>query len=754
MYLRENETDPSIKTAFENAVKQGQGDRRKKTEELWARQKLPEVEELRRENGRVWARIEAQNFGGMTGERYFQKKINEVLREANPDQREPWAENMHEYWRKTRHRLGENRFLMTLLLAAAERRMLAAASPLEGADDARRFITATVDLVRNDGADKREETVLRAVLESYAARHQIGDPEADFELHQLILRHLGVVGAPMAVDVMVRLPEFRDYFDRLSVPLPYSRRRFLARSLTDLTHRGLIFRLSPHPRLMELEAKTHGDSSDWPVTEKHRFALHRIVQRHALTRLGIGTNDAVAVGSFAPTLSAAIPSPGTGLSEEGYGFVRSLMIGLSQYPDIPQDDDRLRPWLFTTKDANIRIQALRASLTLARSTISLPVFAAFNAYETDGPGLPKRGFLDTYKVRLRWIIRHAWESVHREKNQPQTGSAPTAAPTNSATLNALYRDETVWLYNELGVVALAQGNLTEALGFLRLAREFNEEIEGHARRGPIFDRIALNYAVVQLERGRLFSAERSLDQVLKSPHADATLHNLADGYCALLDHIRGRNEGVDERFTRVTKDLEGRGELRGAALLKMHHAQLIAEIDPLRGLELSNRAHDLAEIGSQEDIRQRAELVRIMLEYRTSNIGNSDEMRWSQRALDVENYGRRMGSWSLQVDALRLRAEHMLAFGETALAGQLLVRAMAISRRNRMMLRLNGTMTQYARALMLRRDRLSALAVATKSLALAKSIQYGLEEARTTQLVMQIESGLDAGAITTAQLPI
>lgn len=130
-----------------------------------------------------------------------------------------------------------------------------------------------------------------------------------------------------------------------------------------------------------------------------------------------------------------------------YCFVRALIIGLSQYPEVPRGDDRLRPWLFTTDQVNIRVHALRLALSLARSTMSLPVFAGIDDSIDAARHHSKRGFLDTYKVRLRWLIRFSREAIHPVR-PIQEGAGP-ADPEGYSHLNALYQDEIIWLYNEL-----------------------------------------------------------------------------------------------------------------------------------------------------------------------------------------------------------------------------------------------------------------------------------------------------------------
>lgn len=97
-----------------------------------------------------------------------------------------------------------------------------------------------------------------------------------------------------------------------------------------------------------------------------------------------------------------------------------------------------------------------------------------------------------------------------------------------------------------------------------------------------------------------------------------------------------------------------------------------------------------------------------------------------------------MGIWNLQVDALKLRAEILMSEGETSSAGMLLVRAMAIAKRYRMVLRLNATITVYADLLYLRGDLEGASRHAALSLNMAKGIGYSVQTAAAQRILSKI----------------
>lgn len=632
-----------------------------------------------------------------------------------------------EEWRLIRRRLGNSRFALTILLAAAEHIIVRSPKPSQSIGEAVSFIREVVSSVRGIGQTKRDQIVLDAVLGVYRRFHVIGDPDLDGDLHMLLLRHMGVIGSPVTSAVLVRLPEIRAHFERVGDELEISRRRTITRALTTLAYRGLVFRLSPNPRQVELR----NEDAPWDPLKDHRFALHRVVQSFALSKLDSGMIDPVLLNSFAPSLYSAIPSAGPRLSRDAYSFIRSLLIGLSQYPDVPHSELGIEPWIFSTQDTEIREQALRCAMTMVRSTITLPVISRLAERRPIEEGLEVRGHFETYRVRLRWIIRMAWE-LKRQRESDTKGTEP------KHKLFALYRDEIVWLYNELGIVALAQGALTDALGFLRQAGDLNEGIEGRSKSGPVFNHIDLNHGIVQIERGQLGSARSRLERVQAATEDRAwKVHWSACGYLCVLDHLTGRQEGLKDRFRAVTSFFEEQAEKRAAAVFLMHRGRFLAAIDDVLANRMLQSARELAETGGHIDIAKRVELaiVKARLTRQDTNRHHAASLRVVQ---EVDTYGRQMGIWSLQVDAMQLHAEILLGQGETASSGRLLIRAMALARRHAMNLRLNSAMTLYARTLLARGDRHGATTFARASLKRAKDMGYNLETPRA-------QAALDAG---------
>lgn len=665
--------------------------------------------------------------------------VRDELRQRYAEDRDPSERE----WQEIRRHLGANRFSMTLLLAAAQRIVLREKTLLEGARRAEAFIFNTVNEIRNVSVEQREQTVLRAALDAYSRFHTIGDPENDIELHQKLLRSLAVIGSPVRANVLVRLPDIRAYFRDAKTEFNVSRRRTVSRALHTLALRGLCFRLHPHPQVDGTDGRGVAPQFEY------RFALHRIVQHYGISKLGSGTADPVAVNSFSPSLYASMPSGLPRLSHEAYEYLRGLLVGLSQYPDIPHSEQRFEPWIFSTDDLTTRVEALRAALTMVRSTFSIAVVSRFEDYKSlpASRAARKRGYFETYKVRLRWIIRKAWElldvedlkdAVAREIGKEwgtevdlQTDFRFYRPDFEWPKMNALYRDEIVWLYNEAGLTCLVQGNLTDAVALLRQAIEFNRGIDGREDIGRQHNRISLNLAIVQIERGRLTAARQRLARIrdAEAPRG-GRVHMLAKGYLGLIDHLTGNVDRAQRQYDAAIDWCREDDDVRGAAVFLNHKARLVAVRDPEQALLLLREARQFADTGGHEDVRRHIVLSEIRIQMLMRESARPSAEVAMLRLREVEDYADLMGAPSLACETLHLRARILLENGEASTAGKLLARAMAIARRNAMSLRLNSAMTTYALSLLHRARPLPAERLLYASLEMAKRSRYNSEIAR------------------------
>ncbi len=640
-------------------------------------------------------------------------------------------------WKNLQTVLSGNRFCLTILLAAAQHLAFSASSFIEGGVQADRLLKNVVSRVRNASVSHIEDVVLETVMGVYRATNKIGDADQDHELHTLLLRNIAVIGCPVSPNVIVRLPDVRHYFNTVAFDDKLSRRRRVARALAVLSERGLAFRLGPHPKLLRLQRDIsqyddpEGMSSslqdakrsfdNWPARRELRYALHRQVQSYCFKRLGHLSLGHISANSFAPTLYSSMPSRVVRLSKEGYLFLRRLMLGLSQYPDIRQEDSaRDRP-IFNDDDVVTRAQALRAALSMVRGTFSI---AAISRFTEDSTGLDfarKRGYFETYKVRLRWILRKAWE-IH----EPHQG-----LNLDRQRVHSLYRDEIIWLYNEVAVTCLVQGNLVDAIGHARQALHLNQEIEGKGSGGRMQNIISLNLAIMQMERGRLLGARRRLEEIKSSEKAIRhRIFDLACGYLALVDHLSGQREQAGVHFESVIAEFRKREEDRALAIMLDHYAHLVAQTNTDRAASLLEQAREHAAAGGHEDVRNRVLLSEVWLSHNIHKENNAYGPDDGGQLAGIERYARMMGLDSLLVDCLHLQGRILLSAGDSSSSGRLIARAMAIARRNDLNLRLNSIMTSYASVLRKRDRPEAARRLLDASLTLAKRHQFGLEVIR------------------------
>lgn len=638
-------------------------------------------------------------------------------------------------WQDIRRTLGSNRFSLSILLAAAQDLASRQENIFEAAIAAEDFLLNTVEKVRTSSKNQREELVLSIVLKHYQ-RYQVSDrPEDNFELHQRILRHLAAIGSPVSADILVRMPDIRDYFSNQNEEYDVSRRTIVARALYALCSRGIVFRLSAHPRLLELgDQEEENDEPEF--FKEYRYALHRSVQRHVLERFGTMSDDPNAMNNYSPSLYASMPSGLPRLNHEAYQFMSKLMDNLSQYPDLPMSKRNEGSWTFARFKRDASAQALRAALSMIRTSFSIAVVSRFEDYKDIRSDEPrKRSYFDTHRVRLRWIIRKSWEILDPEIDSETPGPDRIDYKPNAEwkQVNTLYRDEIVWLYNEVGLTSLVQGNMPEAVSHLRQAIEFNRIIEGAHEGGRQHNRISLNLAMTQIERGKLASAKERLETVLAAEkNRNGRIYHLTMGYLALCNHIMGNSSGAEDQFKMAISYLQGREDFRSTAVLGNHQARLLSKNEPIKALETLDKARSAAEAGGHEDIRRHIIISEVGVEMKQAKAGTAEEreqisIRAQAKLQGVLEYARLMGIPALECDALLLRGVLLMNQNEHDTAGKTIIRSIALAKRNELALRLNSAITVYGDLLIRRGKMEAAERVLYESLEMAKRNFHRIE---------------------------
>ncbi|MEL6203231.1 MAG: hypothetical protein AAFR39_12820, partial [Pseudomonadota bacterium] len=639
-----------------------------------------------------------------------------------------WGRTARE-WQEVRVTLRDNRFCMTILFAAAERMALHARTVRDGFLAAESFLTTTIDRVKIVSGDKREQVVISAVLDSYEAYHKVGSPSDDLNLHLLLLRHMAVIGAPVSADVLVLAPEVRRYFEKLYSGHERSRELRVVEALTELADRGLVFELAEHPRIsrtrkdmQELidDAKDnkekrqrhseylHGTKGGGQATDQRRYALHRAMQRHVIKKMGSGPRDTMEMNQFAPSIFASMPADLPRLNRESYDFLNTLVEHFSEYPDYSNAVPGPQNWHQRSAPINTRVQALRAALSIIRSTFSIAVVSRFEDYAEDdhNAALTQRGYFGKYRVQVRWIIRKAFELLYDESKDDKNY---IAGREDFKHINALYIDEIVWLYNECGLVNYVQGNLNDANALLLQAITLNRRVEGEVPGGPQYNRIALNLALVSLERGRIDRARDMFNSIRRTETQNnrmpGRIYYIATGYLGLVHHILGEREVAAAHYKQAISVLRRYADSRACAIFLRHAGDLQRS---LKDYDQSERmlleAQSFAHAGGHQDVEQRCALSLVRWKHeKERDSGQRPDIRSLIIELNtIADYARRMEMPSLSCDVMVAHAEMLIEDGESSQSGRLMSRAMTLSKRNGMTLRLTTALVRYAHVLALR----------------------------------------------------
>lgn len=640
-------------------------------------------------------------------------------------------------WREIRNILRGNRYCMTILLAAAQRLALSCRSVNTAAEVAEKFIRQTIDHVKFAGIDRKEDVVLQDVLNAYETFHQAGDPVNDVNLHLAILKQLAAIGSPLSIDVLEKTPDIRRYFSEYQIDIERTRPQILIGAMNELTERGLVFRLSPHPRLKELDENLGASErrryyGEWPPERTYRYALHRLMQRHIVKKIGGGQKEFAEINSFAASLYASMPADVPRVDEKAYAYLRSLVSSLSQYPDHPIGSELSENWHVAQMSVSARVQALRAALSIVRSTFSVAVVSRFEDHDDSKKSLepPHRGYFEHYRIQVRWLIRKAWELLEKKPDLDKYEPSDEERPH----ISSFYRDEIVWLYNECGIINYVQGNLYDSTSLLRQASKLNTKIEGKFEGSPQSNRIALNLALVHIERGRLSAAKKRLEEI-----CDGEVRNggqgrvwyIAHGYLGLIAHLKGNLDIAVEHYKQATIVLRDAYEDRRAcSIFLRHHGDL--ERARKRFDIARNLLHDsvaLAEAAGHEDLLKKTRLSVIRLDM-DEILGANEKLplqKFTERVLAIETYARIMEMPALLCETYSVRANLLLEAGEHSLAGYLYSRVILVAKKNGMNLRLNTAITGYARVLKQRNQLMQARRLLFDALEMAKEYKNQLE---------------------------
>jgi tetratricopeptide (TPR) repeat protein len=262
-----------------------------------------------------------------------------------------------------------------------------------------------------------------------------------------------------------------------------------------------------------------------------------------------------------------------------------------------------------------------------------------------------------------------------------------------------YADDLIWLLNERGVIALAQGQLYEARDAFSLARNLNSaEVETDGYFGHNARRIAINLVGTQLERGNPKAATKLLDKIdlsittaawcalqraaedeecapkldrvsairemFSETEIDPPVQGTKDftreemmvvgmttGYRGLVAQLRGKYHEASLLYESAIRILRGLGEQRAQAHFERHRATLHGFLNTKsdEGLAIAQKAMTVAQAARQMDILHRTRIVWANFSYQTAKTAE-------ERSTAIENIKQAL-QYAAQSDCYRVRIE-------------------------------------------------------------------------------------------------
>ncbi|MEE2566754.1 SIR2 family protein [Hyphobacterium marinum] len=568
-------------------------------------------------------------------------------------------------------------YIQAMLFAALKKSQTGYAS-------AKTWISMLRQLAASSPPMKACDEIIGKVIECYtseAQRPETTTERAHNALENMILRHLAYIDAPVEAAVLTVCPGIVDVFKSYEAAFLQSlaaipnknkeidptlqnirsckgRETIVSHVLSLMVSRVLVIPVQPRNKADE-EFRSESVC-------KPRYALHRKMRSYLLRQFGGSSRGRGEVNLYDLSVYSAQPRDKLPLDADQFRFVTSLARALAR-PDTWRGADES----FRKETTNM---ALRAALGLVRSSLSVSNLSRVSALNETMSGDHATVF-DAHLTRLRDLAMTA-------QRWPKEDAA-------KISLQAYYQDEIVWLYNERGVTALAQGRLFDAYALLNKAQVQNRKIEG---KPGTFNaaRISLNLAVADVRRGN-FKAARTKLRWIRNQECSETRREpdswteqehvshvaaAAQGYLGRILHQRGRFERARKHYEAALKVLNHNERLRGVALFERYLGDLERATGRMkrarRALENSIAA---AQSGQYLDLLHYSRIA----EARTFAADKGLMGEALARVQTAHDYAIRMGLYGLQVYAATARGTIHLSQGENKLAGECAQEALAVS---------------------------------------------------------------------------
>lgn len=577
-----------------------------------------------------------------------------------------------------------------------------------------------------DGVDPSVRLGVAAALHAQMNRHRARPTRARWQLASELLWHLGAFGQPVEPEVLCSCPGVSAALDRVcGSSASEERLHVVAATLELLVHWCLIFRVNHRP----IPSATAAELGATQMLLRHRYALHRHMQRHVVRLMGGRNVEATQWDQFTVTLYASLPDEAPVLRPEVHDRLTRLLHKLTTYPVAhhglaaewsPQDGPTVRELVH-------QADCIRAAYYLVRSTYSLGVISHLLP-----ASLKERavcGHMEEYARMVRWITDAArlWEQ-EVEAREDKQGIEPKLGwlDRQGKPLGIFYAGELVWLYHESGVISLAQGRLNEAEELLNLSEQAARRVEADST-GSLHARIRIHSGLVQLERGRPQRAKQILKPIASRQDGHPVPPQLALFYLGLIEHIGGNYDAAWRHYEVALKNLRRLSRSRAAAFVLINLADLAHRMRPDQvddALAKANEAISLAQQGGHEDVRHFAliQRARILIEAKRP-VGDGEPGHFEILSA-AQRYAVRMEVPRLSCEVHQVRAQLLMSQGEYEMSARDASASLEIASLYDLKLKKARGLLTLAQIYHLRRDVDGARAVAHMGREIANACDY------------------------------
>lgn len=511
---------------------------------------------------------------------------------------------------------------------------------------------------------------------------------ADITVARMLLRLLAFCGSPTELEVLLRARQWT-----------VIERRKVKRFIEKLVQAKLVLRLQGFPAYPDHVDSVKTFGSDKPPI---RYVLHRTLLTELRYRFGIPLNEAKLSTAFNMSLYVAQPldgdipdcdihdelgdtidrligsyrwaadshvdpenqlltSAGTvGLNLDEYKVVLTKVSENCMACDKIDDIALLRIDHLCRAE---HVQSLRAALALIRSYYSTSGLLTLDS----GDRLVREerdGILLEHAERLDDLI-DGYGKIAMARSALRKVLPKNVTPENFKDVfgdaEPFYADELVWMHNERGVVRLAMGDLYEAERSFERALAVNRDWVERDDRTHNWRRIRLNQLTVDIEMGRIGTAERKMDELefLTNPIGEKTYEDkltlaIVKGYRAWTLQLHGQNTEARNLYDEAL-----------GAFVELKEARAQSYFSRLRADALDRQTSADERMPDIQEALHLAQATRQMDIVHRLNIKLADELLFGK---DINARNRERGqrllddalSYALQTDVHRVRCEASL----------------------------------------------------------------------------------------------